>query len=158
MISFDVENITKGIGIVTATLAMLGGGYTLLDKISSKQILEWAPEHFSVSDGDAYSTFDVIVAREKFRDDCSVEGFRLEVKDSKYHVHTAIPSITKFSGPASDKIDKFGFSFTISENHRHHIAEGNATLLAHIDYMCPEGPTVVNYPDTENLIFNITNE
>lgn len=67
MISFDVENITKGIGIVTATLAMLGGGYTLLDKISSKQILEWAPEHFSVSDGDAYGTFDVIVAREKFR-------------------------------------------------------------------------------------------
>ena len=158
MISFDVENITKGIGIVTATLAMLGGGYTLLDKISSKQILEWAPEHFSVSDGDAYGTFDVIVAREKFRDDCSVEGFRLEVKDSKYHVHTAIPSITKFSGPASDKIDKFGFSFTISENHSHHIAEGNAILLAHIDYMCPEGPTVVNYPDTENLIFNITNE
>ena len=32
MFSFDVENITKGIGIVTATFAMIGGGYTMLDK------------------------------------------------------------------------------------------------------------------------------
>ena len=32
MFSFDLENITKGIGVVTATLAMLGGGYTFWDK------------------------------------------------------------------------------------------------------------------------------
>ena len=155
MISFDVENITKGIGVVTATFAMLGGGYTMWDKFSSKDILTWAPEHFEVSDGPVDGTFDVIVAREKHRDDCSVEGFRLEVKDSKYMIHTAKPSIAKFSGPASDKIDKFGYSFTIDEEHRHMIPPGTATLLVHIDYMCPEGPVVVNYPDHENLRFEI---
>jgi len=156
MISFDVENITKSIGIVTASFAMIGGGYTMWDKLSSKDILTWAPEHFEVSDGPVDGTFDVIVAREKHRDDCKVEGFKLEVKDSKYMVHTATPSIAKFSGPASDKIDKFGYSFTIDEEHQHMIPEGEATLLVHIDYMCPEGPVVVNYPDHENLRFNIT--
>lgn len=155
MFSFDVENITKGIGIVTATFAMIGGGYTMLDKFESKDILTWAPEHFQISDGPVNGTFDVIVAREKHRDDCSVEGFTLEVKDSKYMVHTAIPGITKFSGPASDKIDKFGFTFTIDEEHRSMIPTGEATLLAHIDYACPEGPVVVNYPDHKNLSFNI---
>src|SRR6056300_1824394 len=113
MFSFDTENITKGIGVVTATFALIGGGYTLWDKLESKDILTWAPEYFEVSDGPRDGSFDVIVAREKHRDDCSVEGFRLEVKDSKYMVHTAIPGLTKFSGPASDKIDKFGFTFTI---------------------------------------------
>ena len=156
MFSLDVENITKGIGVVTASFAMIGGGYTMWDKLSSKDILTWAPEHFEVSDGPADGTFDVVVAREKHRDDCSVEGFRLEVKDSKYMVHTAKPSIAKFSGPASDKIDKFGYSFTIDEEHQHMIPEGEATLLVHIDYKCPEGDVVVNYPDHENLRFNIT--
>ena len=156
MISFDLENITKGIGVVTASLALIGGGYTLWDKIESKDILTWAPEHFTISDGPKDGSFDVIVAREKHRDDCKVTGFRLEVKDSKYMVHTASPSVAKFSGPASDKIDKFGFSFSINEEHIHMIPKGEATLLAHIDYECPEGPVVVNYPDHENLKFNIT--
>ena len=153
---FDVENITKGIGVVTATFALIGGGYTLWDKLESKDILAWAPEYFSVTDAPADGTFDVIVAREKYRDDCSVEGFTLEVKDSKFMVHKAIPSIAKFSGPASDKIDKFGFSFTIDKEHIDMIKPGTATLLAHIDYLCPEGPVVVNYPDHENLRFMIT--
>lgn len=158
MFSFDVENITKGIGIVTATLAMIGGGYTLYDKLGIEDpILTWAPEHFTISDGPRDGSFDVIVAREKHRDDCKVTGFRLEVKDSKYMVHKATPSIAKFSGPASDKIDKFGFSFSIDKEHIQMIPEGEAILLAHIDYECPEGPVVVNYPDHENLKFNITN-
>ena len=152
---FDVENITKGIGVVTATFALIGGGYTLWDKLESKEILAWAPEYFSVTDAPADGTFDVIVAREKYRDDCSVEGFTLEVKDSKFMVHRAIPSIAKFSGPASDKIDKFGFSFTIDNEHIKMIDPGPATLLAHIDYQCPEGPVVVNYPDHKNLEFEI---
>ena len=152
---FDVENITKGIGVVTATFALIGGGYTLWDKLESKDILAWAPEYFSVTDAPADGTFDVIVAREKYRDDCSVEGFTLEVKDSKFMVHKAIPSIAKFSGPASDKIDKFGFSFTIDKEHIDMIKPGTATLLAHIDYLCPEGPVVVNYPDHKNLEFEI---
>jgi hypothetical protein len=33
---------------------------------------------------------------------------------------------------------------------------GTATLLARIDYMCPEGPVVVSYPDHKNLQFEIT--
>ena len=151
-----VENITKGIGVITASLALVGGGYTLWDKLEDKTILTWAPEHFQISDAPVDGTFDVIVAREKHRDDCSVQGFRLEVKDSKYVVHTASPSVAKFSGPASDKIDKFGFSFTIDEEHQDMIPGGKATLLAHIDYLCPEGPVVVNYPDHENLRFEIT--
>ena len=158
MFSFDVENITKGIGVVTASFALIGGGYTLWDKLESKDILTWAPEYFSVSDGPKNGSFDVIVAREKHRDDCKVEGFTLEVKDSKYMVHSASPSLSKFSGPASDKIDKFGFSFTIDEEHKDMIPTGTATLLARIDYKCPEGEVVVSYPDHENLTFMITKE
>jgi hypothetical protein len=155
MISFDVENITKGIGVVTATLAMIGGGYTFMDRFEDKTILTWAPEYFSISDAPKDGTFDVVVAREKHRDDCSVEGFTLEVKDSKYMVHTASPSIATFSGPASEKIDKFGYSFTIDADHQHMIPPGTATLLARIDYMCPEGPVIVSYPDHANLTFEI---
>jgi len=158
VISFDVEMITKGVGVVTATFALIGGGYTLWDKLESKDILTWAPEHFEITDGPRDGTFDVIVAREKHRDDCSVEGFTLEVKDSKYMVHTASPGVTKFSGPASDKIDKFGFTFTIDEEHQHMLPIGTATLLARINYECPEGPVVVSYPDHEKLQFEITKE
>ena len=157
MIIPDIELVTKGIGVITATFALIGGGYTLYDKLESKDILTWAPEHFEISNGPRDGSFDVIVAREKHRDDCKVTGFTLEVKDSKYMVHTASPSIAKFSGPASDKIDKFGFSFTIDEEHIDMIPPGTATLLAHIDYECPEGPVVVNYPDHKNLTFNIIN-
>jgi len=155
MIIPDIENITKGIGVVTASFALIGGGYTLWDKFENKDILTWAPEYFTISNGPKDGTFDVIVAREKHRDDCKVEGFKLSVKDSKYMVHTASPSIAKFSGPASDKIDKFGFSFTIDAEHIDMIPPGKATLLAHIDYSCPEGPVIVNYPDHQNLTFNI---
>ena len=152
----DLENIPKVIAIVTASFGAVGVGYTLWDKLQPKDILTWAPEHFKISDAPVNGSFDVVVAREKHRDDCKVTGFRLEVKDSKYHVHTAIPSIAQFSGPASDKIDKFGFSFTIDQEHKNMIKPGEATLLAHIDYECPEGLVVVNYPDHQNLTFNIT--
>lgn len=155
MFSFDIENITKGIGVVTATFALIGGGYTMWDKLKSRDILTWAPEYFSISDGPRDGTFDVVVAREKHRDDCKVEGFTLEVKDSKFMVHTASPSVSKFSGPASNKIDKFGYSFTIDKEHQHMIPPGTATLLARIDYKCPEGPVVVSYPDHDNLKFQI---
>ena len=71
MISFDIENITKGIGVVTATFALIGGGYTLYDKLGIEDpILEWAPQYFEISDGPADGEFRVIVAREKLRDDC----------------------------------------------------------------------------------------
>jgi len=158
MFSFDLDNITKGIGVVTASLALIGGGYTLYDKLGIEDpILAWAPEYFEISDGPADGEFKVIVAREKLRDDCKVTGFRLEIKDSEFIVHPATPSITKFSGPANDKIDKFGYKITLEGHYKNKVALGEATLLAHIDYECPEGPVVVNYPDHPNLKFNITN-
>ena len=76
------------------------------------------------------------------------------MKDSEYRIHTAVSSVAKFSGPASDTIDKFGYSFTISSDESE-IATGTATLLAHIYYKCPEGDVVVNYPDHQNLKFEI---
>ena len=93
MFSFDVENITKGVGVITATLAMLGGGYTLWDKLENKDILTWAPEHFNIApyEGD----YKVTVAREKHRDDCTVTDFTLTVRDSENIVHKASSSIGK---------------------------------------------------------------
>ena len=152
----DIENYTKVIAAVSATVAAIGGGYTLWDKMGfDDPILEWSPEHFSISDGPVDGEFKVVVAREKLRDDCSVEGFRLEVRDSDYIVHPATPSIAKFSGPANDKVDKFGYKITIDSHHQEKVSKGEATLLAHIDYKCPEGDVVVNYPDHENLKFRI---
>ena len=156
MFSFDVENITKGIGVVTATLAMLGGGYTVWDKFSSKDILTWAPEYFSITDGPVSGEFKVTVAREKHRDDCTVTDFTLTVKDSNNIVHPATSSIGKFMGPASDKIDTFAYKIQIADDHQHKVATGTATLVAYIDYKCPEGQIAVTYPDHENLKFKIT--
>ena len=153
----DLETVTKGIGVVTATFALIGGGYTVSDKLGlfDKPILIWAPEHFEITDGPVNGSFRVIVAREKIRDDCDVTAFTLEVRDSEYVVHLATSSITKFSGPANDKVDKFGFNFFIHEGRYDRVALGEATLLATINYECPEGAVVVHYPDHENLRFNI---
>ena len=38
-------------------------------ELESKDILTWAPEHFQISDAPVDGTFDVIVAREKLRDE-----------------------------------------------------------------------------------------
>ena len=153
--SLDVDRITKSVGAVTALFAMIGGGYTATDKLGlfKKPILEWSSEHFSISPGPADGEFAVIAARKKIRDDCSVEQFYLEVRDSRYIVHKANPSIAKFSGPATDKIDKFGYTISIENPSR--VSPGRATLLAHIRYKCPEGEVLINYPDHANLTFEI---
>ena len=152
MFSFDVENITKGVGVITATLAMLGGGYTLWDKLENKDILTWAPEHFNIApyEGD----YKVTVAREKHRDDCTVTDFTLTVRDSENIVHQASSSIGKFMGPASDTVDTFAFKMQIESDQT--VAPGIATLIAHIDYDCPDVHIAVTYPDHENLSFEIT--
>ena len=154
--NIDVDAIKKWLGVITVSFTTIGGGYTAIEKfgIFKKPILTWAPEHFSISSGPASGEFKVIAAREKHRDDCSVEGFRLEVRDSELLIHVAKPSIPKFSGPASKKIGKFAYTITIADPEN--VAPGIATLLAHIDYKCPEGAVLVNYPDHENLRFNIT--
>ena len=153
--SLDVDRTTKLIGAVTAFLAMIGGGYTATDKLGlfRKPILEWSPEYFSITGGPADGEFAVVAARKKARDDCSVEQFYLEVRDSRYIVHQANPSIAKFSGPATDKIDKFGYTITLENPSK--VSPGRATLLAHIRYKCPEGEVLINYPDHANLTFEI---
>ena len=153
----DVETITKGIGAVTATFALIGGGYTLSDKLGlfDKPILVWSPEHFEITDGPVNGPFRVVVAREKIRDDCDVTGFTLEIRDSEYVVHPVTPSVTKFSGPANDRVDKFAYDVFFREGSYDQVALGEATLLATINYTCPEGPVVVHYPDHENVRFNI---
>ena len=153
--SLDVDRTTKLIGAVTAFLAMIGGGYTATDKLGlfRKPILEWSPEYFSITGGPADGEFAVVAARKKIRDDCSVEQFYLEVRDARYIVHQANPSIAKFSGPATDKIDKFGYTITLENPSK--VSPGRATLLAHIRYKCPEGEVLINYPDHANLTFEI---
>jgi len=45
----DTDTITKPVAAVTAVMAMIGGGYSLYDKIKlpPKDILHWDAEHFS---------------------------------------------------------------------------------------------------------------
>jgi hypothetical protein len=152
---FGIDDASKSIGLVTASLAMVGGGWTLADRIGifKKEILEWSPEYFNISDGSASDEFKVVVARKKNRDDCEVTNFKLEVRDSDFVVHPAKPSIATFSGPASPDVDKFGYKFKLDTEQK--VATGRATLLAHIKYKCPEGEVIVNYPNHKNLNFNI---
>ena len=151
----DTESITKPVAAVTAIMAMIGGGYTLYDKVKlpPKDILKWDAEHFSITSGVASGEFRVVVARQKIRDDCTVEDFSLEVRDSDYMVHKALPSVAKFSGPASPTVDKFGYTMTV-ENPAS-VAPGGAKLIARILYKCPEGNVVIAYPDHKNLTFTI---
>lgn len=148
-------DITKTIGALSATIAVVGGSYSLADKVGwlEKDILRWSPEHFQISNGKADSEFKVVVAREKLRNDCDVIGFKLEVRDSEFFVHPAKPSIAIFSGPASPTVEKLGYMFRIDPDHLHKVAPGRATLLAHIKYKCPEGEVLVNYPSHQNLTF-----
>jgi hypothetical protein len=150
-----LETITKGIGAITASLALAGGGYSLWDKMKTPEpILTWHGEYFKIQSGPANGEFAVVVAREKHRDDCEVKEFKLEVKDSEFQVHTAKSSVSVFSGPASNKVDKFGYRITLADPAR--VAPGTATLMANIKYKCPEGEVIVNYPDHPNLTFDIT--
>jgi hypothetical protein len=150
-----LETITKGIGAITASLALAGGGYSLWDKMKTPEpILTWHGEYFKIQSGPANGEFAVVVAREKHRDDCEVKEFKLEVKDSEFQVHTAKSSVSVFSGPASNKVDKFGYRITLADPAR--VAPGIATLMANIKYKCPEGEVIVNYPDHPNLNFDIT--
>jgi len=153
----SLETITKSIAAVTASLALAGGGYSLWDKLKPVQpILTWHGQYFKIASGAAGGEFAVIVAREKHRDDCEVKEFKLEVKDAEFQVHTAKSSVSVFSGPASNKIDKFGYRITLADPTR--VAPGTATLMANIKYRCPEGEIIVNYPDHPNLTFTITRD
>jgi hypothetical protein len=149
-----LENTKTVLGVISATIGIAVGGYSLVDEIGfNKDILTWAPDHFKITGGPADGEFEAIVAREKHRDDCSVTGFKLEIRDSNYMVYPVTPSATKFSGPASDTIDKFGYKFYLHETDIHKVAPGLATLSGQISYNCPEGEVFIHYPP--NLTFMI---
>jgi hypothetical protein len=145
-------DLAKVIASVAAGIAAIGGGYTLVDKFGllDHQIIEWAPEHFKIV-AHKGEPITVTVARIKKRDDCSVEGFTPAIRDSSGMVYEAVPSATKFSGPASHEIDTFTYQLAVPEK----VKKGTATLIATIKYKCPEGERIVQYPKHSNLNFRI---
>jgi hypothetical protein len=146
-------DIAKTIGAVAASVAALGGSYTLVDKVGwlESPILVWAPEHFKIAPAKLGESVTVTVARIKKRDDCSVESFIPSIRDGKGMVHEAVPSNAKFSGPASPEIDTFTYTLIVKSE----MQPGKATLLATIKYKCPEGERTVSYPKHKNLSFNL---
>jgi hypothetical protein len=147
-----VIDLTKTIGAVAASIAAIGGGYTLADKFGwfDRAILEWAPEHFKITAA-VGQPITVTVARIKKRDDCSVESFTPSIRDASGMVHEAITTASKFSGPAGPQIDTFTYQLAMVRKEK--IAPGTATLLATIKYKCPEGERIVQYPRHANLSF-----
>jgi hypothetical protein len=147
-------DLTKAIGAVAASIAALGGSYTLADKVGwfDRAIIQWTPEHFKIV-AEAGQPITVTVARIKKRDDCSVESFIPSIRDGAGMVHEATTTASKFSGPAGPEIDTFTYQLTMVGKEK--IALGNATLLATIKYKCPEGERIVQYPRHANLSFNL---
>jgi hypothetical protein len=147
-------DITKVIASIAASVAAIGGGYTLADKFGffDRAIIEWSPENFKIV-AEAGKPINVTVARIKKRDDCSVESFTPSIRDAAGMVHEATTTASKFSGPAGPTIDTFTYQLTMVGKNK--IADGNATLLATIKYKCPEGERVVQYPRHPNLSFDL---
>lgn len=153
----DIPKLTPLVQFCTAAFALAVGGYTAGEKFGwfQKPILEWAPDHFSIPPAKIGEPIKVTVARIKKRDDCSVEAFVPSVRDSAGMIHDAVPSTSKFTGPASHEIDTFTYQLSILP--KEPIATGLATLLATIKYKCPEGERVVTYPRHKNLSFVLEN-
>ncbi len=149
----EIPKLTPVVQFVTASFALVVGGYTAGDKFGwfQREILEWSPEHFKIDSAKIGQPVNVTVARIKRRDDCSVEGFEPTVRDAAGMIHAATPSMTKFTGPAGPEIDTFTYQLKISDKEK--IAPGKATLLATIKYKCPEGERTVTYPRHNNLTF-----
>ena len=151
----DIPKLTPVFQLATAICALAVGGYTAGNTFGwfRNPILEWAPEHFHIASAKIGDPVHVTVARVKKRDDCSVEAFTPTVRDAADMVHEAIPSTSKFTGPAGNQVDKFTYQLSISN--KEVITPGKATLTAIIKYKCPEGERVVTYPRHENLSFTL---
>jgi hypothetical protein len=151
----ELPKLTPIVQFLTASFALVVGGYTVGDKFGwlQKPILEWSPEHFKIATTKIGQPVNVTVARIKKRDDCSVEGFEPTVRDAVGMIHAATPSMSKFTGPAGPDIDTFTYQLKVSD--KEPIAPGKATLLATIKYKCPEGERTVTYPRHANLTFTL---
>jgi hypothetical protein len=151
----ELPKLTPVVQLATATFALAVGGYTAGEKFGwfKNEIISWAPEHFRIADAKIGQPVTVTVARIKRRDDCSVEGFNVTVRDASGLIHEAAPSMTRFTGPAGPEIDTFTYTLEISDKSPVH--PGRATLLATIRYKCPEGERTVTYPRHPNLSFTL---
>ena len=149
----ELPKLTPIVQFATASFALLVGGYTAGEKFGwfRNEIIAWAPEHFRIEPAQIGQPVTVTVARVKKRDDCSVEGFEVTVRDGAGMIHQATPSMTRFTGPAGPEVDTFTYLLTISDTEP--IAQGRATLLATIKYKCPEGERTVTSPRHPNLNF-----
>jgi hypothetical protein len=149
----EIPKLTPIVQFVTASFALVVGGYTAGDKFGwfQREIIQWEPAHFKIVDAKIGQPVTVTVARVKKRDDCSVEAFQPTVRDGSGMIHEATPSMSKFTGPAGPEIDTFTYELTISDKEK--LAPGKATLLAIIKYKCPEGERTVTYPRHQNLTF-----
>jgi hypothetical protein len=151
----ELPKLTPIVQFVTASFALLVGGFTVGDKFGllSNPVLEWAPEHFKIAPTVIGQPIAVTVARIKKRDDCSVEGFEPTVRDAAGLIHPSVPSMTKFTGPAGPDVDTFTYQLRVSD--KDPITPGRATLLATIKYKCPEGERTITYPRHKNLTFEL---
>ncbi|NCX56601.1 MAG: hypothetical protein EBW87_05315 [Burkholderiaceae bacterium] len=148
-------DLHKTIAAVAASVAALGGSYTIGDKFGlfDKPIIEWAPDHFHIKDTRIGDPIPVTVARIKKRDDCAVEAFVPLIRDNAGVIHEAVPSNARFAGPAGPEVDTFTYYLIVKEA----VAPGRATLVATIKYKCPEGERIVSYPKHKNLTFYMEN-
>ena len=149
----ELPKLTPVVQFATASFALAVGGYTAGEKFGwfRNDIITWTPEHFRIASSKIGDPVTVTVARIKRRDDCSVDDFSVTVRDGSGVIHQAVPSMTRFTGPAGPEIDAFTYTLTISD--KDPIAPGRATLLATIKYKCPEGERTVTYPRHPNLTF-----
>ena len=149
----ELPKLTPVVQFATASFALAVGGYSAGEKFGwfKNEIIAWAPEHFRIVDTKIGQPVTVTVARVKKRDDCSVEGFEVTVRDGAGVIHQATPSMTRFTGPAGPEIDTFTYQLAMVRKEK--IAPGTATLLATIKYKCPEGERIVQYPRHANLSF-----
>ena len=149
----ELPKLTPVVQFATASFALAVGGYSAGEKFGwfKNEIITWTPEHFRIVDAKIGAPITVTVARIKRRDDCSVEGFNVTVRDGAGVVHEAQPSMSRFTGPAGPEIDTFTYQLNMSDKET--VAPGRATLLATIKYKCPEGERTVTYPRHPNLSF-----
>lgn len=149
----ELPKLTPVVQFATASFALAVGGYSAGEKFGwfKNEIITWTPEHFRIVDAKIGAPITVTVARIKRRDDCSVEGFNVTVRDGGGMIHEATPSMSRFTGPAGPEIDTFTYQLTMSDKET--VAPGRATLLATIKYKCPEGERTVTYPRHPNLSF-----
>ena len=149
----ELPKLTPVVQFATASFALAVGGYSAGEKFGwfKNEIITWTPEHFRIVDTKIGAPITVTVARIKRRDDCSVEGFNVTVRDGGGMIHEATPSMSRFTGPAGPEIDTFTYQLTMSDKDT--VAPGRATLLATIKYKCPEGERTVTYPRHPNLTF-----